>query len=213
MSDSEPSNRLESLWAGEFGDEYIQRNLEAANGRGGFWREQIERLGVESALEIGCNIGGNLKWIVAQIGAENVAGVDVNPRALELLREQISGVGAHLAPGRSLPFEDASFDLAFTMGVLIHQDPAELPDVMSEIVRCARRYVICGEYYAEELTEVPYREQKGALFKQDYGALYERLFPQLELLETGFLSPDEGRWDDLTYWVFRKPAAVEKPPS
>jgi pseudaminic acid biosynthesis-associated methylase len=204
MSGSDRTNRLEDLWAGEFGDDYIERNLDAASGRQDFWRQQIETLGVSSVLEVGCNIGGNLSWIAELIGAENVAGVDINERALELLRERIPGVEARLASGRELPFEDGAFDLVFTTGVLIHQEPSEVGELMAEIVRCARRFVICGEYFAEEPTEVPYRGQQGALFKQDYGELYKRLFPQLTLLEEGFLSPREGRWDDLTYWVFGK---------
>ena len=64
--------------------------------------------------------------------------------------------------------------------------------MMREIVRCSRRYVLCGEYYADELTEVPYRGQEGALFKQDFGALYQRLFPELQLVADGFLSPRRG---------------------
>lgn len=204
MSGSDPSNRLEDLWAGQFGDDYVERNLDAAEGREDFWRGQIEKLGVSSALEVGCNIGGNLRWIAEAIGAENVAGVDVNEKSLEMMRERIPGALGELAAGRELPFEGGSYDLVFTMGVLIHQDPGEVDGMMGEIVRCAGRYVICGEYYSEDLEEVPYRGQEGALFKQDYGGLYQRLFGDLELLEQGFLSPKEGRWDDLTYWVFRK---------
>jgi hypothetical protein len=75
-------------------------------------------------------------------------------------------------------------------------------------VRCSSRYVLCGEYYAEELTEVPYRGQEGALFKQDYGALYQRLFPELELVDEGFLARGDGTWDDVTWWTFRKPGAA-----
>ena len=36
---------------------------------------------------------------------------------------------------------------------------------MDEIVRCSRRYVLCGEYRADDLEEVPYRGQEGALFR------------------------------------------------
>ncbi len=75
---------------------------------------------------------------------------------------------------------------------------------MGEIVRCSSRYVLCGEYYAEELTEVAYRGQERALFKQDYGVLYQRLFPELELVDERFLPRGEGTWDDVTWWTFRK---------
>jgi hypothetical protein len=75
---------------------------------------------------------------------------------------------------------------------------------MSEIVRCSRRYVLCGEYYAAETTEVPYRGQEGALFKRDYGRIYAELFPELRLRKQAYLEADEG-FDDVTCWVFEKP--------
>jgi spore coat polysaccharide biosynthesis protein SpsF len=205
MTDPQATPRLEALWAGDFGDAYIERNRDAASGRGEFWSEQLTRLGVTSALEIGCNIGGNLGWIAQILGPDNVAGVDVNPRAIEILRERVPGVDARVTTGTDLPFGDAAFDLVFTSGVLIHQDPeTQLEPMMREAYRVADRYVLAGEYYADELTEVPYRDQEGALFKQDFGGLYQRLFPDLTLVQDGFLSPKEGRWDDLTYWIFRK---------
>ena len=92
----------------------------------------------------------------------------------------------------------------FTTGVLIHQPPDELPQVMDEIVRCSRRYVLCGEYRADDLEEVPYRGQEGALFRHDYGRLYRERHPSLRLVEEGFLPRSEGVWDDITYWVFEK---------
>jgi pseudaminic acid biosynthesis-associated methylase len=205
MSDSRAEAPLERLWAGDFGDDYTERNRNAEFGRRSFWERQLDALEVHSALEVGCNMGGNLRWIAELLGPTNVAGIDVNKKALEQLREHVRGVDARLASGADLPFADGSFDLVFTMGVLIHQDPAtQLEPMMREIVRCSRRYVAAGEYHADELTEVPYRGREGALFKQDFGALYQRLFGELELVDRGFLSEREGRWDDLTYWVFEK---------
>jgi spore coat polysaccharide biosynthesis protein SpsF len=89
------------------------------------------------------------------------------------------------------------------MGVLIHQSPETLPQVMSEIVRCANKFVLCGEYFSEEEVEIPYRGHRGALYKQDFGGLYSRLFPDLELIESGFLTQSDG-FDDITYWIFKK---------
>lgn len=94
--------------------------------------------------------------------------------------------------------------MVFTVAVLIHQPDSTLPVVMAEIVRCTRRYVLCAEYYADEPTEVPYRGQRGALIKRDFGRLYQEIFPELRLRTQGFLSRQEG-WDDHTYWVFEKP--------
>lgn len=197
------AKRLEALWGGEFGDDYVQRNIDAAKVRAPFWRQILDQIQVGRALEVGCNIGGNLVWIAERIGGENTYGVDINKKALAHLRTVIPDVNALASPARTLPFRDAFFDLTFTMGVLIHQPPETLPLVMSEIVRCSRRYVLCGEYFSEDPTEVAYRGQTGALFKRDFGAYYQQLFPELRQLATGFLGKDQG-WDDVTYWLFEK---------
>jgi pseudaminic acid biosynthesis-associated methylase len=204
MTPEDDAARLEGLWSGEFGDDYVERNRAASDGRRPFWEHVLGLLAATSALEIGCNVGGNLRWLAELLGAENVAGVDVNERALAVVRSQLPGVDARVASARELPFADGSFDLVFTTGVLIHQSPDELPRVMDEIVRCSRRYVLCGEYRADELEEIPYRGQRGALYKQDYGRLYQERFPRLRLLEEGFLPKSEGVWDDVTYWIFEQ---------
>jgi pseudaminic acid biosynthesis-associated methylase len=204
----EPS-RLERLWAGGFGDRYVDRNADAGRTRRDFWVSQLTRLRSSSALEVGCNVGANLRWVAEVLGPERTAGVDVNRKALKRLRERLPGVDAREASGRRLPFADASFDLVFTVGVLIHQSRDELPSVMDEIVRCSRRHVLCGEYFAEDEVEVPYRGVRGALFKRDYGALYLERHSELRLVEQGFLTTTDGDWDDVTYWVLEKRSAAD----
>lgn len=196
--------RLEALWAGEFGDDYVVRNRAAGEGRRPFWEERVTALGFGSALEVGCNVGANLAWLAELLGAGSVAGVDVNERALEILRSRVPGIDVRRAAARDLPFGDGAFDLVFTTGVLIHQPPDELPRVMDEIVRCSRRYVLCGEYRADDLEEVPYRGQQGALFRHDYGRLYQERHPSLRIVDEGFLPRAAGVWDDITYWVLEK---------
>lgn len=196
--------RLESLWAGEFGDAYAARNAAAAEGREPFWRALLAEYPIRNALEVGCNLGANLRWLSELLPPRQVFGVDINESALSELRRGLPGVNAVWATARELPFRDRSFDLVFTTGVLIHQAPEALPVVMAEIVRCSRRYVLCGEYYAETPTEVPYRGQSGALWKRDFGGLYQDLFPELVLRKTGFLSREAGGWDDVTYWLLEK---------
>jgi pseudaminic acid biosynthesis-associated methylase len=202
--DLSETERLEALWAGTFGDDYAVRNAAAGDGRRPFWEARLGRLGFGSALEVGCNVGANTRWLAELLGAANVAGVDVNEQALATAREAVPGADLRVASARSLPFADASFDIVFTTGVLIHQPPGELDQVMDEIVRCSSRYVLCGEYKAEALEEVPYRGLEGALFRNDYGRLYQERFPSLELVEDGFLARADGPWDDLTYWVFER---------
>jgi len=198
------AERLEHLWAEEFGDAYVERNAQAGEGRDGFWQAFLERHPVRNALEIGCNVGANLRWIDGLLPSRAVWGVDINESALQAIRRRLPGINAVWSPARELPVRDRSFDLVFTAGVLIHQPESTLPLVMSEAVRASRRYVLALEYFAEDSTEVPYRGHEGALFKRDYGRLYRELFPELELLESGHLDRDEG-WDDVTWWLFAKP--------
>ncbi|MFO0852001.1 MAG: methyltransferase domain-containing protein [Gemmataceae bacterium] len=197
------AERLEALWAGDFGDAYVERNKAAGDVREPFWRGLLAEFPAASALEVGCNLGGNLKWVAAVLPPHQVFGVDVNLSALRALRAAVPDVNAVHTRGRDLPFRDRWFDLVFTMGVLIHQPESTLPLVMSEIVRCSRKYVVCGEYYSQQTVEVPYRGHSGALFKRDYGGLYQALFPELVLRKKGFMGKDQG-WDDVTYWVFEK---------
>lgn len=204
MADADPTARLERLWAGDFGDAYLGRNPDAARGRRDFWEARLRDLRVHNALEVGCNVGANLLWLAEFLGAENVAGVDVNETAVRAARAAVPGAVIRVASAYDLPFEDASFDLVFTTGVLIHLSPDHVGRAMAEVVRCSRRFVLCGEYYAKRLEEVPYRGERGALFKQDYGGLYRQFHPELKLRDSGFLPASEGVWDDVTWWLLEK---------
>lgn len=197
------ATRLEALWAGDFGDEYVDRNAGGYDHRATFWTELQARHEFRSVLEVGCNMGGNLQFLAPLIPDGLVAGVDINRKAIAALHQRVPEAGALWSPGRDLPFRDRHFDLVFTMGVLIHQPESTLPLVMAEMVRCSGRYVACGEYFDEQTVEVPYRGHEGALFRRDYGGMFSRLFPELRLVDTQQLRRDEG-WDDVTWWLFER---------
>lgn len=201
--DSSQAKRLESLWEGEFGDAYTDRNQEAGESRAPFWEQIVKEFSVNCILEVGCNLGGNLRWLASHLSPQNLYGVDINLKAIQELHRGLPHVNAFYSQARELPFRDRWFDLVFTMGVLIHQPPETLPIVMAEIVRCANRYVLCGEYFSSEPETVTYRGEIDALFKRDFGSFYQELFPDLILRKKGFLSKADG-WDDVTYWIFEK---------
>jgi pseudaminic acid biosynthesis-associated methylase len=198
------AERLEMLWAGDFGNEYLEHNIHAYDGRGKFWLPLMSDLKPASALEVGCGVGGNLQWIAQKVNPARIVGVDVNAKALRLLEERVPGVRPVQSPARELPVADRGVDLVFTMCVLVHQPEETLAKVMSEMVRVSNRYVFCGEYYDKETVEVRYRGQDGALFRRDYGALFEEYFPtELLPLRSGCLSPEEGS-DRVTWWLFQR---------
>lgn len=195
----------EELWAGEFGDAYVERNAALDTRREGFWRDLLAAFPIETTLEVGCGQGGNLVPLVRLLPARQVWGIDVNEAALARARHNAPGSNAVYGPARALPFRDRAFDLVYTTGVLIHQPDEDLIAVMDEIVRVARRYILCGEYHADETVELAYHGKQGALFKRDYGRLYAERHPALILRRSGFLGADAG-FDRLTYQVFEKPS-------
>src|SRR5206468_2698177 len=96
--------RLENLWSGDFGDAYIERNRNVSDARGPFWTQLLDQFPVQRALEIGCNMGPNLRWLRQRVS--DVYGVDVNAAALAELRRTMPDVNAVRSPGRDLPFRD-----------------------------------------------------------------------------------------------------------
>src|SRR5437016_4457943 len=110
MSPHEPSSdvtRLEQLWGGEFGDAYVERNRHAGDPRGRFWTRLLQEFPVRRALEVGCNTGANLRWLVERV--PDVYGIDINRKALAELRATIPDVNAVYSPARDLPFRDTWF--------------------------------------------------------------------------------------------------------
>lgn len=206
MSDREPDEaaRLEDLWSGDFGAAYIARNRVLDERRTAFWTGLIEGHSITSVLEVGCGQGGNLRPIARLIEPDDVWGVDVNETALEIARLNAPGVHAVQGVARSLPFADGFVDLAFTVGVLIHQPAASLPDVLAELVRCSRSLVLWAEYHAPTDEEVPYHGVAGSLFRRDYGAIYHEYFPDLIVRDEGFLAPEDG-FDRATWQLLQKP--------
>jgi pseudaminic acid biosynthesis-associated methylase len=200
---TDDAGRLEELWAGEFGDAYVERNAMTVDARRGFWHGILDQFPARSALEVGCAAGANLQVLAERLPPHRLWGSDINGAALASLQQAAPGINATWGVARELPFRDRWFDLVFTVGLLIHQPEATLPLVMSEIVRCSRRWILCGEYHADEHTQVEYRGLDGVLFKRDYGRLYVDLFPELELRAEGFLTKEQG-FDRVTWHVFER---------
>jgi hypothetical protein len=49
--------------------------------------------------------------------------------------------------------------------------------------------------------EVPYRGERFALFKREFGRIFEAVNPGAELLDTGIAGKELG-FDDVTYWIY-----------
>ena len=129
----------ESLWAGEFGSEYSLRNrgtdLVVANEE--LFRKVLARAeGIHSVLELGCNIGNNLKALRGLLPDAELHGVEINPEAAA---EVSAWGGATVEVGSLLDRPvDRSYDLTFTKGVLIHVAPERLLDAYRALTQASR---------------------------------------------------------------------------
>ena len=196
--------RLETLWAGAFGNDYVDRTVSDGDDRSDLWIPLMDELRPATVVEVGCGVGRNLQSITRRVDAKCVTGVDINAKALRLLDRRVPGVRGVNAPARELPLADRSVEFVFTMGVLVHQPDETLEKVMSEMVRVSSRHVFCGECYGDGTVALPYHGNDAALFRRDYGGLFLDLFPfELALVREGRLSVDDGS-DGLTWWLFER---------
>jgi pseudaminic acid biosynthesis-associated methylase len=197
-------------WRGDFGDDYVERNrptpalvdiMERA------FRRVLEQAepAPASILEVGCNIGINLRALQRFAGAELFA---AEPNAKARARVIEDGVldDRHLcdAWGSNLPHADASIDLVFTAGVLIHIPESHLIDTVREIHRVSRRFIACLEYFSRDPISLRYRGHDDMLFKRDFGGLYLDMFPDLKIVDDGFFWRRSTGADDLTWCLLEK---------
>lgn len=206
-------NQQLEAWNGEFGAEYTARNRASAEelnrrylARYGCSRQAMnDRFLAEipltaRILEIGTNVAEQLELLYLA-GYRNLVGLDIQAKALEAASLRVPAefvCGAATA----LPFPDASFDLVFTSGVLIHVAPEDLPQVMDEIYRCTRAYIWGFEYYASQHTEINYRGRQRLLWKGDFASMLLEKFKDLSLIKQNFYYyTDNPNNTDLMYMI------------
>src|SRR5262245_12104946 len=101
----------------------------------------LRRYGVRDGsrwLDLGCGTGGNLRLLDA-LNPILVAGVDISPIALNIAHEkQPSALLVRADLNRTLPFENASFDVVTVFNVLYHSWINSETGVIGEIARLLR---------------------------------------------------------------------------
>jgi pseudaminic acid biosynthesis-associated methylase len=184
-------------WAGQFGNDYTDRNSEIPR-RDEFWAKILPK-GIHGVHEIGCNVGTNLEAI-RRIRKDvlTITGVDVNENAVKVARQR--GLNVTLPPPETATFCKADF--VFTVGVLIHLRTPELITMLRKMYQSTFRYVFFAEYFSPYDVEVPYHGERGALFKRDFGKIFETLLPNaVTLVDSGQAGKDLG-FDNTHWWLY-----------
>lgn len=196
----------EKFWAQDFGDDYIKRNDDAQIIAGNinlFSKILSRTTGVKSVIEFGSNIGNNLKAIKALIPDGEMAAIEINQKAVEILKEQDVKVYAQSI----LDFEpDSKWDLSFIKGVLIHINPDELQSVYEKLYNSSNKYILVAEYYNPSPVTIPYRGHENRLFKRDFAGEMLDKYPNLKLVDYGFSYRRDNNFaqDDITWFLMEK---------
>ena len=196
-------------WAGAFGDAYTERNIlsdEAVRGRARMWSPLWDRMQPDaprSVLEVGANIGLNLRALQAITDAE-LWGQEPNPSALDRLRAVLPEGRALEGFAHEIPLADGAVDLVMTMAVLIHVHPSLLDRTLDELYRVSSKWIVVAEFFAQSQEAVTWRGEEGLLHRNDYGGLMMDRFPDLQRVDYGFWWRRATSGGDCTWWLFRK---------
>lgn len=202
----------EKFWKGEFGNEYIERNksqLILAN-KTALYSKIISRMDekVSSCIEFGSNVGLNLLAINRLLPECELSAIEINKNATEELKKN---EGLKVYHQSILDFEtDYQRDLAFIHGVLIHINPECKNEVYRRLYETSKKYILMIEYYNPTPVEVTYRGIEGNLFKSDFAGEMMDLYPELKLVDYGFVYYRDNQFPlgDCTWFLLKKEMVI-----
>jgi pseudaminic acid biosynthesis-associated methylase len=170
-----------------------------------FSKSLINARDLRSCIEFGANVGINLKALKLLYPNIEPQAIEINADAVKQLSEIVSSPSIHHKS--ILEFEaESTCDLSLIKGVLIHINPDELPQVYDKLVASTHRYLLVAEYYNPTPVNITYRGHADRLFKRDFaGEIMER-YPQLKLIDYGFVYHKDHSFpqDDLTWFLLEK---------
>ena len=197
----------EKFWAGDFGDEYVERNIGEnliASNTALFSRVLENTRNVRTVLELGANIGLNLMAIRSLLPSAAITGIEINSKACEIMAgldyvEAIEGSLFSPPTGRT-------WDIVFTKGVLIHQSPDMLQRAYEVLYDMSNHYIFICEYYSPVPVDVMYRGYDSVLFKRDFAGELLDKYPDLRLVDYGFVYHKDNNFpgDDLNWFLMEK---------
>lgn len=197
----------ERFWQGEFGDQYVDRNdgeVHVANVTA-FFAQALRRAGrIDSVLELGTNRGLNLRALNRLFPQATLQGVELNAKARDIA--QALGI-ADIWQGSLFDYPvQQPVGLAFTRGVLIHLPPELLPQAYAKLHEASRGHVLIAEYYSPSPVEISYRGHAGKLFKRDFAGEMLDLYPDLQLVDYGFVYRRDVNFptDDINWFLLEK---------
>lgn len=198
----------ENFWAGEFGDDYISRNigLDALASNINFFVRSLKVAGkLNSCLEFGANAGVNLHALKLLFPNIELRAIEINKKAIAELSKFIPPT--KIFDGSILDYEAKyQVEMSLVKGVLIHINPDLLPRVYEKLYQSTSRYILVAEYYNPTPVSIPYRGHQDRLFKRDFAGELLESYDDLKLIDYGFLYKGDPAFpqDDITWFLLEK---------
>jgi ubiquinone/menaquinone biosynthesis C-methylase UbiE len=137
----------------KFADEYralLESNIKSSGESPEFFFEykiiDISKLAKSSAirknaaiLDFGAGIGNSIPYVAKHLPTSALTCADVSVRSLDVARERFGEQARYVAfDGKTLPFEEGTFDIVFAACVFHHIPHGEHPALLREIRRVLR---------------------------------------------------------------------------
>lgn len=197
-------------WQGEPGNAYIQRQTLSIDNRVEMFVKALRMadsteggFDPRSFMEFGASVGDNLRALREMFPYAHLAGIDVNPEAVEKMKEAANFAAVGDITGTTFW---GLVELTMTRGVLIHVPPEKLPAAYANLYTHSNRYILIIEYFSPRLEEIPYRGQMGLLWKGPHAYQMMDAYPELKLIDYGFISSRDpvAPQDDLNFWLLSR---------
>ena len=198
----------EEFWAGDFGNDYINRNQSAeylASNINFFVKALNQAQRPQSLIEFGANFGMNLRAIKALFPEIKLNGIEINAEAVKDLATFIGG--NNVFHGSIFDYESPEkFEVSLIKGVLIHINPDMLPLIYQKLYEASSKYILVCEYYNPSPVAINYRGHSDRLFKRDFAGEMLEKYPDLKLVDYGFVYKRDPAFpqDDITWFLMQK---------
>ncbi len=149
-------------------------------------------------LEIGCNVGVKLQ-ILKNMGFKNLYGLEMNPTAFNIAKKNNPSITFFNSTIEDFNSEGEQFDIVFTYAVLIHQNPIALESIIHKIMTLTKKYIFGYEYFSDQLEEVGYRGKSNVMWKQNFPAMFQKLYPSLKYIKEKKIPYKDKKLFDISY--------------
>ena len=198
----------EMHWSGKAGDAWQERNgsdIVIAPKLAFYSRMLNKTSNIRSVLEFGPGAGQSMLAVKALLPGISCCAVEINAKSAEALKASLPDCEVVVGSILDVALTD-TFDFVYTSGLLIHIADEYIGVAYDRLYNCSKRYIGIAEYYNPTPVEVIYREKAGILFKRDFaGEMLDR-YPDLALVDYGFVYHRDHNFpqDDINWFLLEK---------